>query len=226
MPEGGFFERRSISPTGLIIVIALHAAAITALALSKMEMPGQAEFKRLIVDHIENPREPEPIPPEPVDNKQKVEVPPKTQIDVVPPRVPTVPRGPVVAHDPRILPPVFDTRPPPKVDLPQADPLPPQPKVEPKPPVRVEAKMRSGDLQPPYPPSEEQAEREGTVTIRITIGPDGRVKAAAKMSATSDAFYRATEKHALRAWKFSPASVDGKPVESSKVLTVHFRLNE
>lgn len=85
--------------------------------------------------------------------------------------------------------------------------------------------MRFGDLQPPYPSSEEQAEREGKVTVRLAIGTDGRVKAIDKVSATSDAFFTATQRHALRSWRFSPATVDGKPVESRKVLTVHFRLD-
>jgi len=99
--------------------------------------------------------------------------------------------------------------------------------VEPKqPPVRVEARMRTADLQPPYPPSEEKMEREGKVSIRVVIGMDGRVKSAEKVSATNEAFYTATERHALRAWRFSPATVDGKPVESTKVITVNFQLNE
>jgi protein TonB len=80
-------------------------------------------------------------------------------------------------------------------------------------------------LQPPYPASEERMEREGKVSIRVTIGPDGRVKAAEKVSATSDAFFHETERHALRAWRFKPATVDGKPVESRQVLTVLFRLD-
>jgi protein TonB len=62
--------------------------------------------------------------------------------------------------------------------------------------------------------------------VRITIGTDGRVKAADKVSATSEAFYSATERHALRSWRFRPATVDGKPIESATVLTVHFRLND
>jgi protein TonB len=102
----------------------------------------------------------------------------------------------------------------------------PLPKLEPKPPVRVEARLRSGDLQPPYPASEEKLEREGKVTIRVTIGTDGRVKAAERVSAASEAFYAATERHALRSWRFSPAMVDGRPVESTKVLTVSFRLDD
>lgn len=232
MPEGGFFDRRTISPTSLTIVILLHAAAITALALSKMEMPGMKMFVPLKIEHINLDPVPEPIKPEPREHKPVAR---DTQIDYVKPIVPTTPRGPVVVHQPNRDPVVFDPGPPPKAnEFPSepALPLPPQPQPQPQPqpkpqpPVRTEATMRSGDLQPPYPASEEQAEREGKVTVRLTVGADGRVKAAEKVSATSEAFFTATQRHALRSWRFSPATVDGKPVESTKVVTVHFRLDQ
>ena len=83
----------------------------------------------------------------------------------------------------------------------------------------------SSELQPPYPAAEERAEVEGSVVIRILIGTDGRVKAVEKVRATSDAFFRATERQALRHWRFKPATVDGRPVESRQTMTVRFQLN-
>jgi protein TonB len=44
------------------------------------------------------------------------------------------------------------------------------------------------------------------------------------VSATSDAFWQATQRHALSRWRFKPATVDGRPVESSKVLSIRFQL--
>ena len=61
--------------------------------------------------------------------------------------------------------------------------------------------------------------------IRVTIGADGRVKSAERVSATSDAFWRATERHALARWRFRPATLDGRPIESRKVITVDFRID-
>ena len=222
MPEGGFFERRTISPTGLTIVIVLHAAAITALAMSKMDIPVMKIFEPIEVVNIKPDPIPDVIPPEPVKDQRPT--PRDTQIDYVPPIVPSRPAGPVVLHDSRMDPVVYDSSPPVKNVEPRIEPVRP---VQPPPPpaVRVDARMKSGDLQPPYPPSEERAGAEGSVSVRITIGTDGRVKSAQKVSATNDAFYRATEKHALRAWRFSPATIGGEPVESSKVMTVHFRLD-
>lgn len=224
MPEGGFYERSRISPMGITIVLLIHGAAITALAMSKMDMPVMKVFKPLPVDHIVIPPDPAPIPEPP-----KEDVRPKQQIDMPTPIVPPVqrPSTPDVVIKPGPMVPIFDTRPPggdiaPPADLPKPIPQPPKADL-----VRSEATMlRSSELQPPYPASEMRAEVEGSVSIRVTIGPNGRVIRAEKISATSNAFYQATERHALRAWRFKPATVDGKPVESTKAITVRFQLND
>jgi periplasmic protein TonB len=97
----------------------------------------------------------------------------------------------------------------------------------PPPPFRRAAEFDpryARSLQPPYPAIERRAEREGTVRVRVTIGPDGRVTAVQRLEATTDAFWRVTELQALRHWRFRPATLDGRPVEDSKVLTLNFRL--
>jgi protein TonB len=94
--------------------------------------------------------------------------------------------------------------------------------------LRVDAQFDprfASALQPPYPLIEQRKEREGQVRVRVTIGPDGRVAAVQKVSATSDAFWRVTQRQALSRWRFKPATVDGSPVQSSKVLSVFFKLD-
>jgi protein TonB len=213
MNQGGFFEPKGISPTSLTIVIAIHAAALTALALSKTDFVSQ-EFKRTKVVFI-------PIPDEP----KQVE--PPTQVD-------PQPAQPVRASVPVAQPPIVDlpisgprieTSPTPTIPT-----LPPGPTItlDPPPdPVRLDAQFdpRFGDrLQPPYPLSEQRMGAEGRVTLKVLIGTDGRVKAVRQIAAASPAFFEATEKHALRNWRFKPATVDGKPVESWKQMTVRFEL--
>ena len=108
-----------------------------------------------------------------------------------------------------------------------ADPAPPR--DPPAPPVRRGAEIDprfASALQPQYPASEQRAGRTGTVVIRVTIGADGRVRAAERVSATSDAFWAAAERQALSRWRFRPATVDGRPVESSRVMTIHFRIED
>ena len=217
MPEGGFLEARRTSPTSLAIVILLHGAAITALALSKMEMPPAVDYGPMKITNIPITPEPPPVPPEP--------------------RAKQLPDQRVTYREPMVRLPVDNssnvdaevTLDPPRFDpIPSPDPgdALPQPRPLPMPePVRVEARIDArSELQPPYPASEERSGNEGIVRVRLTIGADGRVKAVERVSAASDPFYRATERHALRHWRFKPATVDGKPVESRKVMTVEFRI--
>ena len=84
----------------------------------------------------------------------------------------------------------------------------------------------AGDLQPPYPAPELRAQRGGIVRIRLTIAPNGRVTAVQRLAATSDAFWRATERQALGRWRFRPATIDGRPVQGVKEMTVRFRIED
>ena len=95
------------------------------------------------------------------------------------------------------------------------------------PPVLVAATVDpryARDLQPEYPAGERRAERTGTVTVRVTIGRDGRVTAAECIASASDAFCRATRAQALSKWRFRPATRDGVAVESTREMTVRFQL--
>lgn len=215
MPQQGFLDQKPRSAGSLVVVIALHAAAITALALSKMEVvpiiPPPIDTYNVRVD---------PPPPEIVDTPK-----PKAQSESVIETVPPVAPTPVVPDEFVFTLPDLPSIPS-GVTIGDAPPAPPLPPAPPAPPVRTEAQIdRSSVLQPPYPASEQRAGNEGSVTIRLVIGADGRVKSAGKVRATSDAFYRATERHALRHWRFDPATLDGRPVQSTRTMTVHFELN-
>ncbi|EPR16993.1 biopolymer transporter TonB [Sphingobium indicum IP26] len=103
-----------------------------------------------------------------------------------------------------------------------------QPIIPPLPePVLAEASIDPRALaafQPDYPGAMIRQGMEGKVVVRVTIGPDGRVIDIERLSAADEAFWIATQRHALRKWRFRPATRDGVPVSSTKVLTVHFRL--
>ena len=79
-------------------------------------------------------------------------------------------------------------------------------------------------FQPDYPGAMIRQGMEGKVVVRVTIGTDGRVIDIERLSAADEAFWIATQRQALRKWRFRPATRDGVPVSSTKVLTVHFRL--
>lgn len=94
-------------------------------------------------------------------------------------------------------------------------------------PVLVDATIDPRALaafQPDYPGAMIRQGLEGKVIVRVTIGPDGRVVDIERLSASDETFWLATQRHALRKWRFRPATRDGVAISSSKVLTVHFRL--
>jgi protein TonB len=232
MQQGGFFEQKRTSPTTLATVVVLHAAALGALLLAK----GTEVFitKDDPTDVIFVPLDPDP-PPQPPERQPEQQLPRQHEsvVDRVPPVVQVPPRGPVATGDP-IPPQPWNAGPigsvtqpiPPAPPIERPTPIPPEPIPVPD-PVRVEARLdsRGSELQPPYPPSEEAAEREGSVVIRVMINPQGRVSGVERVRATSEAFYAVTERHVRSRWRFRPATVDGRPIESLKVMTVHFELS-
>jgi len=222
--EGGFLAPRKGNAASLAIVIALHGAAITALALSKMEMPIKDIIPRLVVENIPLPADPPEVLPEPQPQEKQATAPSVLKAEKPLVKLPT--DSPIQGDVTPTPTPKIDSVPGKQIVIADPGPVVVDP---PKTPVRVAAQLdpRYADsLQPPYPPSEQRMSNEGTVTVRVTVGADGRVKAISKVSATSDAFYRATERHARSRWRFKPATVDGKPVESEKTMTVHFRMEE
>jgi periplasmic protein TonB len=80
------------------------------------------------------------------------------------------------------------------------------------------------DRQPPYPPALERLEIEGSVTIRVQIGTDGRVTAVELIKTDDPAFFASTRDWALKRWRFKPATRDGVAVTSWLTRTVHFRI--
>jgi protein TonB len=216
MRQLGFYEQKSFRPGGLALVLGLHAAAFTGLMLVKTEivrLPGTDT----VIDFIPAPPPP-PNDPPPEPPREQAQQP--SRLTTVPPLVPTPTPGPTVDDLPLPSVPTLPGPIGPRVELAGTPQLPP-------PPVRVEARVDpryAGDLQPPYPPRQESAERDGVVRVRVTIGTDGRVKAIEPLSATNDDFWQATRRHALARWRFRPATLDGRPVESTKQMNVYFRI--
>ncbi len=222
MYANGFLDqqRQRRSPASLAIVVALHAAAFGALILAGSSQFLQQPERRTVITEIPLPPDPQPVQPEQPDDERRTE-PRETFLTTVPPigpadgnAVPTGESDPIPAQGPTGE----------QTVTPRHDPPP-----DPPPPVRREAQLDpryAGDLQPPYPRSEETAGRGGVVRIRLTISANGRVSAVQRLSATSEAFWRVTEQQALRRWRFRPATLDGRPVQGFKEMTVRFRIED
>lgn len=214
----GYAARRK-SPVGIGGAIAVHAVVVGAFLL----MP-----KEIITEFIDPPLTTTNIPlaPPPPENKPQEQAKTPVQPNPLPeptaikPEV-TVPIRPTMTgqsepgidmgtgHDPVIAPP---------------PPLPRTPE-----PIFVDATIAPnalGYFQPDYPGAMIRQGQDGSVTVRVTISPEGRVTDIVKLSATDDAFWLATQRHALRKWRFRPATRDGMAVSSSKTLTVRFTLTD
>ena len=217
MSETGFFAQKRRSPTSLGLVILLHAALLAAVILVK----GPA-FQRILHPPIDvtlipiNPDPPEVPPPPQTEQQQR----PIERVDEVPPIIPTLPIGPPLPTNPNPVR-IAENSATGTAVTPQLPPPPPPPLVR-----RAAQIDPSSGLQPPYPPSELRAERDGRVQVRVTIGPDGRVIDVVLISATSDAFWRVTQQQALRHWRFRPATVDGRPVQDTRVMSLVFRIED
>ena len=225
MTATGFLEQKPRSPTGFGLVLLLHGAVITGVVMIKGPefLPPTGP---LITTFVPTPPVPPPVDP-PRPTKRDTVRTPAPSTPFVPDRiVDPPPTGETLASGERT--PIWDPGPAPSDEGTGGGgtgTIPPLERPRPE-PVRTEALFSRGvEQQPPYPVAELRAEREGSVRVQVRIGTDGRVKAVSRLSATSDAFWRATERHALSSWRFRPATEDGRPVESSKTLTVHFRLD-
>jgi protein TonB len=165
---------------------------------------------------IDPPPDPEPQP----EKKRIARTPTARPLHQPEPRVPTPPTGPVLGATRDPVPPNYD----PPVGPSGAGAV----VIDPPPlPVLVDATVDSryaGSFQPDYPGPELRQEKEGLVKVRVLIGVDGRIKAVEQLASPTPGFFETTRRHALSKWRFRPATRDGIPVESWKVMTVRFRI--
>lgn len=204
--QSGFLSQSRHSSSGLAIVIGLHGVALAIAFLMKSGVIPTESIGSIIQTYEVRPVE----PPDEI---------------VLPPEAPQQLLTPPVTLTPVPLPPVRLTPITPPI-LPPSPPLPPLQPIAPD-PVLVEARVHSshrGALQPRYPTTLLRQEVEGSCTIRVRIGTNGRVVAAEAVRATHPAFCEATQRQALRRWRFEPATRDGVPVESWQQHVVEFRI--
>ncbi len=210
------------NPGGLTAAVAINAALVAALMFAgpTISLSPTDDGPRIVTVPIDPP--PPPEPPEPQPKTVEVAATRPSETIVAPdPIVPTpstsdlvttttitpVPPTPIVGSDPG---PIVIATP---------APLPPLigPQVDPR---------YANAFQPTYPPAERRANNDGRVTVRVLIGIDGRVKRIERVSATSDAFWQATQERALRAWRFKPATRGDVPVEAWRTMSLTFRMED
>jgi TonB family protein len=89
-----------------------------------------------------------------------------------------------------------------------------------------------GDVKPPsairrveplYPESARRNHVQGTVTLQLLVGKDGKVKDFAVRKGLPEGLTESAI-NAVRQWTFAPATLSGEPVEVLFDLTISFRL--
>jgi protein TonB len=201
-----------------LIHIALGYALITGLAYDAV----QKVVERVTTIDVEEPPPPEPEdepPPPPEDIPETAPPPPVAP----PPPINIAPAPPPIRTQTTIPPPA-----PPALTIP-----PPAPPAPPPPPPS-KARAASPDnlnrwaarIQGDYPSSALRREEQGTVTMRITVGSNGRVEACAVTgSSGSSALDQAACRGMQRYARYNPAlNAAGDPVSSTANQSIRYVL--
>jgi protein TonB len=211
----------------IIIVALIHIALgyllITGLAVDAV----QSVVERVTTIDVEEPPPPEPEdepPPPPEDIPETAPPPPVAP----PPPINIAPAPPPLRTTPTIPPPA-----PPTLRIPPpAPPAPPAPR--PAPPSQARGASPDGlgrwaaRIQGDYPSSALRREEQGTVTMRITIGANGRVEAcsvtrSSGSSALDDAACRGMQRYA----RYNPAlNAAGNPISATTSQSIRYVLPE
>ncbi|MGZ2412434.1 periplasmic protein TonB [Sphingomonas sp. F9_3S_D5_B_2] len=209
--------RRS-SPNTMLFIIAAHVAGIAALMAWKMDLPAREADPPIIVTM---PRDPTPPPPNDETKATKPTPQPSNEWLTHPkPQVPTDP----IKQDPVDLSGTTTFDPGPIVG-PTVDPI-PLPRPIPR-PVTVEPRLLTppSQLRPPYPEAKLANEEEAVLHLRLAIGADGRVTSVEPVGRADPVFLQAARRHLIAHWRYSPATVDGRAVATTTVITLSFQLD-
>ena len=92
------------------------------------------------------------------------------------------------------------------------------------PPKRVvrDPKLISS-TRPVYPPLARQSGIQGSVIVSAEVAANGSVGAVTAISGPM--FLRQSAIESVKQWKYAPALIDGKPVDSHVTVSIEFRLN-
>ncbi len=215
------------NPMAIAAAVAVNGGIITALMY--MSIAGGTRFIRPPIKTFEVPEAKAPKPPK-EELKETAKQDPKLPPVYVPNAIVRTIDPPIDITGTNELPLVL---PPPSGGTIDKDPkiaiAPMKPEIKLPPPAIFKAASRdlrfAGKFQPTYPVGMLQREIEGTVTVKVLIGTDGRVRQINIVSAATPEFAAATEKQALNHWRFKPATRGGEPVEDWQTLTVRFDIN-
>lgn len=208
--DRGFQWKRS---SAISATLALHGLALIALlappAFVALERAAPAPVLTVSVKK----EEPPPPPPPPVLDVQKFK--PKVPVRVQPVRVPTPPVAPVILDQPTPM----ST---PAVEAP----------VEPGPVEAAPADTTPSALgynkrtAIPYPRDSAKRKEEGTVMLRVLVGPDGTPQEIDIERSSGFVALDRAAKAAVMKWRFEPGTRNGQPIAAYGLVPISFKLTE
>ena len=188
---------------GIIIVVAIHVAAIAALVAtlaSGQIMKQLAEIKASVEAQKEPPKAPPPPPPD---------------LAKPPPPVAIVPEFSVQQEAP-----------PPITTVKQAPPPPPPAKTTAIAPSQLEPIARTHSL-PPYPTISQRLGEQGTSQMQVAITTEGTVNECKIIkSSGSERLDKAACEYVQGHWRWKPPTLDGKPVTANTDVSVVWNLKD
>lgn len=210
--------REAARPSVLVLIVTGHVLAITAVMLAKSDIPGRLIDPPMIFRPIPIPKDPAPVPK---SQPRREDPAPST----------TTRTDPVVKVDPQRAPDIaLDLTPGGATDGQGSEVIPLPPTLPPLPHeiVRRDSRMITSEamLRPPYPDVKRMLGEEAALRLKLSIDEQGRVIAVEPVGNADRAFLDSARRHLIRAWRFAPATEDGQPVRSTKVITLRFELGE
>ncbi len=205
---------------GLLLVLALHAAALYGLWSQRL-IPSPQEATTLFVDFVAPPahekeeEETKPPPRKPMERHQPAEKPHPRQL---------VAETPVTAPTDYVAPPP----PPPPQPAPEPEPAiqaPPMPL--PAGPVAISSELAivcPERAAPVYPLQSRRFGETGIVVLRVELSETGQVATAAVDRSSGHARLDEAALAAVRKWRCTPASRDGQPVRAVALQPFRFVL--
>lgn len=218
------YENNTPKTKGVAMAIGAHVIIIAAvMAMPGVELPGK---QIPVIEGINIPLE-KPIEPIVEDKKPEIELPREKALPTSDKPIINLPPAPDFSKsfgesDSGIFSGGLGSG----VEI-NIDPI-PAVKITPD-PVIVEPRLNNRyarQFQPAYPTGQLRREEEGVISVRVLVGTDGRAKQIQLIDTPHQDFWDATRKHALKKWRFTPGTRDGKPIETWITLKVRFEIND
>lgn len=206
--DRGFQWKRS---SAISATLALHGLALIAILAPPAFVALERAAPTPVLTVSVKKEEPPPPPPPP---ELKVEThKPKVPVRVQPVRVPTPPVQPIVTQESTPM----ST---PAVDVP----------VEPGPaetaPVDTVPSALAYSSRTPIPYPSGRSREEGTVLLRVLVGPDGVPQEITIEKSSGFVRLDRAAKAGVMKWRFQPGTRNGQPIAAYGLVPISFKLME